>query len=259
MLKVLHEQYNPTAPHLLTSRLLIGAYMSQRGIDYFYRGHVLSSLQERVSFHARRKMFRGWEAFAKPAAGESVLDIGTTPDCERLDSNCMIPWYQALELKVSLYSPESIAHLQQVFGDVAILGIDQSKPRSIPANDRSFSWATSSAVLEHVGAIEQQAAFLVECARVSNGIFLTTPNRFHWLEFHTKLPLMHWLPKKLHRRCLKALGLHFWAQESNLNLTSRKVLISLANRVLDAEFDWRIDTIWTLGMPSNFVLLAKRK
>lgn len=233
--------------------------MANQGIDYFYRGHPLSALQARVSLNARRKMFQRWLQIAKPGSGESVLDVGTTPDCERLDSNCMIPWFQAQNLKVSLCSPEPIAHLRQIFGDIAILEVDPAKADLIPAKDRSFDWIASSAVLEHVGANGRQAAFLAECARVADGMFMTTPNRFHWLEFHTKLPLLHWLPKKLHRRCLELLGLHFWAQESNLNLLSKVDLTNLAREVLTAEFHWEIKTVWTLGMVSNCVLLAKRK
>ena len=36
---------------------------------------------------------------------------------------------------------------------------------------------------------------------------IMTPNRFHPLEFHTKIPIIHWLPKKIHRKILKFLGL----------------------------------------------------
>ena len=35
---------------------------------------------------------------------------------------------------------------------------------------------------------------------------IITPNRLHPLEFHTKIPLIHWMPKKIHRKILKFLG-----------------------------------------------------
>ena len=47
-----------------------------------------------------------------------------------------------------------------------------------------------------------------------------TPNRFHPLEFHTKIPIIHWLPKNIHRKILKYLNLEFYSEEKNLNLLS---------------------------------------
>ena len=38
--------------------------------------------------------------------------------------------------------------------------------------------------------------------------FITTPNRFYPIEFHTKLPLIHWLPKRIHRFILSKLLNH---------------------------------------------------
>ena len=52
--------------------------------------------------------------------------------------------------------------------------------------------------------------------------FITTPNRFYPIDFHTKIPVIHWLPKNIHRLILKTLGLHFYANEENLNLLDKK-------------------------------------
>lgn len=38
------------------------------------------------------------------------------------------------------------------------------------------------------------------------GIFLTTPNRSFPVEFHTQLPLVHWLLKPTHRAIFRLLG-----------------------------------------------------
>ena len=78
------------------------------GIDYFNRGHWLTGVQTRISVGARRKMFQLWHGWAGDVRGRSVLDVGSTPDRERLDSNCMIPWFLESGLKVALYSPEEI-------------------------------------------------------------------------------------------------------------------------------------------------------
>jgi hypothetical protein len=228
------------------------------GIDYFNRGHWLSKVQARVSLRARRRMFDLWRARAGELAGDSVLDVGATPDRERLDSNCMLPWFQDAGLHLALYSPEDVSHLEALFPGAGVL--PPAPGEGIPAPDASFDWVSSSAVIEHVGSAEQQCAFLRECARVARrGVFVTCPNRWHWLEFHTKLPLLHWLPRALHRALLRTLGLSDWARESHLRLVGARELSALATRALAPEWGLEIRSIWTLGMPSNLVLIAQAR
>ena len=86
----------------------------------------------------------------------------------------------------------------------------------------------------HVGGPDHQRAFIAESARVGDGLFLTTPNRWHWLEFHTKLPLLHWLPRAAHRRVLRWLGKSPWDLESHLRLVGSSELHSLALKALRA-------------------------
>lgn len=228
------------------------------GIDYFGRGHWLSTVQERVSIGARRRMFQAWVQYAGHLTGSSVLDIGATPDRERQDSNCMIPWFEERGLAVSLYSPEDIRRLVEVFpGATVVPSAGFGAP--IPVADRSYTWAASSAVLEHVGGIDAQVAFVRECARVADGLFLTTPNRWHWLEFHTKLPLLHWLPRSLHRAVLRVLGKKEWSRESHLRLVGRRELAAIAAAALGGAFDFEIVSVQTLGMSSNLIILARRR
>lgn len=229
-----------------------------QGIDYFNRGHLLSDLQAKVSLGARRRMFERFRRFAHDFSDRTVLDVGATPDVERLDSNCMIPWFHEAGLKVSVYSPEEISHLSKIFPFASVLpSAGFGKP--IPCGDQQFDWVCSSAVIEHAGARSDQIRFLAECGRAAKGLFVTTPNRFHWLEFHTKLPLLHWLPRKTHRALLSAAGLKNWARESHLNLLSEGDFRQIAQDAIGNEFDFTIETVWTLGMPSNLILLAERR
>jgi hypothetical protein len=229
-----------------------------QGIDYFGRGHWLSDVQARVSVRARRRMFEVWRSAAGDLAGASVLDVGATPDRERLDSNCMLPWFQEAGLRLSLYSPEDVSHVAASLPGVRILAPEPGT--RIPAPDASHDWVSSSAVIEHVGSAEQQEAFLRECSRVARrGLFVTCPNRWHWLEFHTKLPLLHWLPREGHRAVLRGVGLGTWARESHLRLVGRRELAGIAVRALGDAFRVEVRAIWTFGMPSNLVLVATRR
>lgn len=67
--------------------------------------------------------------------------------------------------------------------------------RRLPFRDESFDLVFSNAVIEHVGSLEDQAAMAREVARVGRAWFLTTPNRWYPFEFHTRLPLIGWLPE----------------------------------------------------------------
>lgn len=204
-------------------------------------------------------MFHRWLEFCGTKKPLSVLDVGSTPDLERDDSNCMLKWCLEKGLDVTAVSIENLEPLATAIPGLKLEMTLPPFPGQWKLRDRGYDWSVTSAVIEHVGPIKQQIHFLAECGRVSHSIFLTTPNRHHWLEFHTKLPFIHWLPKTLHRRILRALGLEFWSLEENLNLISYKELKLIAEEALGNKFTYRIESIWTLGMPSNLILLAERK
>ena len=84
---------------------------------------------------------------------------------------------------------------------------------------------------------------------------ITTPNRYHPLDFHTKLPILHWFPKKIHRKLLKLLKLEFFSKEENLNLLSKKDLITLLEIVGVNNF--KIFDISLLGFKSNLIVIGK--
>ena len=116
----------------------------------------------------------------------------------------------------------------------------------------------SSAVLEHVGSAGEQVKFLAELYRVARkGLFVTTPNRWFPVEFHTVLPLLHWLPPPRFRALLRRLGHRELCLEENLNLLGKA---DLAKACAGAGLvDWRIDSVSLGGGPSNLLLMARRR
>ena len=93
--------------------------------------------------------------------------------------------------------------------------------------------------------------------RTCRSVFLTTPDRAFPIEVHTFLPLLHWLPKHLHRQVLRHLGLSFWAAEANLNLLTRRELAKLVTEALRAtgrSAPWSIRQYRLLGLSSNLLL-----
>jgi hypothetical protein len=231
-----------------------GSRRESEGIDYFGRGHWLTDIQVRASLRMRREMFEAFLRFAGDLRGRTILDVGATPDTERGDSNCMVPWLIAAGAKVSLYSPEDIGHLESAYPGVKVVRENEWVNLK---DQRCFDWVSSSAVIEHVGSEANQVSFLRELAGRGCGLFVTTPNRIHWMEFHTKLPLIHWLPKAAHRKLLKAMGMPLWADEKHLNLLSTSDFRRVAAKALGPEARFELHSAWFLGMPSNLFLLSR--
>src|SRR5439155_2232711 len=145
--------------------------------------------------------------------------------------------------------------LAKVYPGVRFVRADGCK---LPFADGSFDYVHSSAVLEHVGDWQHQTRFLREAWRVSRkGVFITTPNRWFPIEFHTVLPLLHWLPPRLYRSLLVSLGRDFFACEANLNLLSRRDLAQLAAEVGIAGVNIaniaNIGSVALCGWPTNLL------
>ena len=97
---------------------------------------------------------------------------------------------------------------------------------SFPFPDQSFDICWSNAVLEHVGDREKQIFFLQEIKRVSKGAFITTPNKNFPIEVHTRIPLLHFLPKEVFDRCLCFVDKE-WASGEYMYLLSLKQIHQL--------------------------------
>jgi len=223
------------------------------GIDYFGRNHFWAKMQIKSSLKVRRQIFEWLSQEIGGVTGKIFLEHGATPDTVWQDSNCFIRWLIEDGAKVYATSPEDIYHLKQVFPGLETISYPPSK------NDfKKLDCIVSSAVLEHVGSEECQIGYLSDLLKLHNRILLTTPNRFHWLEFHTKLPVLHWLPKRWHRAILSVLGMKFWANEKNLNLLYKKDLVRIIQTAasmnkMRLRIKW--DEVKFLGRVSNHVVL----
>ncbi|MDA7715140.1 hypothetical protein N8827_00945, partial [Pelagibacteraceae bacterium] len=94
---------------------------------------------------------------------------------------------------------------------------------------------------------------------LTNKYFLiTTPNRFFPIDFHTKLPFLHMLPKKIHRIILILMNLKEYAKEENLNLLGSSDLNKLINTQKNVDFEIKIFKIKLFGLTSNLLILGKK-
>ena len=117
----------------------------------------------------------------------------------------------------------------------------------------------SSATIEHVGNEKNQVKMIENMINLSKKYFvITTPNRFYPIDFHTQLPLIHWLPKNIHRNLLKIVGIKYFDREENLNLLSKNDLKKMMKN-FDNKVDYKIKTINLLGIVSNFIIIGEIK
>jgi len=211
------------------------------------------SLPVRISAHQRRKMYSEFRAAIELRADETILDVGATSDQSYDHSNYLEAWYPT-KGSLTAVGIDDASFLQSKYPGVRFLRSDGC---DLPFGDGTFDVVHSSAVLEHVGSSERQARFLRELWRVARkGIFVTTPNRWFPIEFHTVMPLVHWLPTKLHRRIFTLLGKDFFADERNLNLLSRVTLARAARAAGIGSFELR--TVSLMGWPTNLVLVGHK-
>jgi SAM-dependent methyltransferase len=211
------------------------------------------SLSSKIGGYQRRKMFERFVNSMKVGALDTILDIGVTTDRGFDDSNYLEAWYPH-KSRITAVGVDNAEFLESLFPGVRFV---QADGRDLPFGSGAFDFTHSSAVLEHVGSRQQQIQFLREAWRVARkGVFITTPNRRFPVEFHTVLPVIHWLPLPLYRKLLAGLGYEFFADESNLNLLSVR---SLARVVMAAGIErFDIGTVSLLGLPTNLMLIARK-
>ncbi len=213
------------------------------------------SLAMRVAGYQRGKMFRAFLALGITAS-DTILDVGATSDRSHDHSNYLEAWYLHKSKITAVGIDEGAAFLQHAYPGVRYVKGDG---RSLPFADGSFDYVHSSAVLEHVGNAFQQMAFIAEARRVARkGVFLTTPNRWYPVEFHTVLPVVHWLPPKIFRRILVIIGKEFFASEENLNLLSRHQVRRMAKNIGFLD-DYRVYGVYLAGFVSNIIFILQKK
>lgn len=213
------------------------------------------SLPVRVAGFMRRKMYRRFIDASRIAPDDTILDIGATSDQSYDHSNYLEAWYPH-KARIVAVGIDDARFLQIRYPGLRFV---QANGRNLPFADGSFDFVHSSAVLEHVGGGDQQAAFIAEAFRVARkGVFLTTPNRWFPVEFHTVLPLVHWLPKSAFRWLLRRSGRSFFAEERNLNLLSAGDVAGLCRAA--GVSGYTIGTVRLAGLSSNLLLsIVKRR
>ncbi len=182
-------------------------------------------LADAISLRSRRRKLALFLELMRPDAETTVLDVGVDEVSHGEaggETGCTThnfleehyPWPEritALGLHDGARFRARYPSIRYVQGDAC----------DLPFADQEFDVVHSNAVIEHVGGRERQEAFVREALRVGRRVFLTTPNRWFPVEVHTRLPLVHWLPRPVAERAYDLARMP-WAKENRL-LSAREL------------------------------------
>jgi hypothetical protein len=211
-----------------------------------------SKIIDRIIVNKRFEVVKIINDQIKKYSIDDVLDIGTTADSENKSSNLIVKNLENIRYFKSISDQEITSSFFEKKLKKSITG-NFSKNE---INEFASNLVISNATIEHVGNSFQQRKMINNIINLSKKLFIiSTPNRFHPIDFHTKIPLIHWLPKSIHRKILNFLGMSFYGKEENLNLLGKKEIENLLNF---ENITYEIAYIKLLFFKSNFIIIGKK-
>jgi len=227
--------------------------MANTGINAQYNVAAADSLPIKIAAFQRRRMYEMFINVMNMSPSDTLLDVGATSDTTYDHSNYLEAWYPHKD-RITALGIDDASFLEALYPGVRFVPGDG---RNLPFENEQFDFVHSSAVLEHVGSRAKQSIFLGELWRVARkGIFVTTPNRWFPIEFHTVMPLVHWLPPSMFRALMNRTGKSFFASEDNLNLLSRSDLGKIARQA--GITNMKIRSVSLAAWPTNLLLIADK-
>ncbi len=196
--------------------------MSKYVDDKYYQAIRPRSISEKLLIRARANIYADFVTHMDPCASDTILDVGVS-DVINDGANVLEREYPYQE-QITACGLSSAEEFRMAFPKCSYRAIVANTP--LPFHDNSFSIATSNAVLEHVGSLENQTFFIDELCRVASKVFISVPNRYFPIEHHTAFPLVHYNNTSFNLAC-SFLGKQEWARRENLILMTKKRLNQL--------------------------------
>jgi SAM-dependent methyltransferase len=164
-------------------------------------------LADSVSLRSRTRKLELFLDELQPTPESTVLDVGADELAFGEGDACgtlnffeeLYPWPE----RITALGLQDGSGFRARYPGIAYV---QGDACALPFDDGAFDVVFSNAVIEHVGGRERQRKLVSEALRVGRHVFLTTPNRLFPLEVHTRLPLVHWLPRTLSDRVYDVAG-----------------------------------------------------
>jgi hypothetical protein len=220
---------------------------------YWHEIPFLNNFLLKLLSYNRKKIFKIFLKETNYSNKNSLIDVGTTPSTNK--EHNIILQQTTNNKNITCLSNLNCTILKKKFPNIKKYIISDGKKTNLKKN--SWDIVHSSATIEHVGKLKNQILFVKECLRLGKKyIFITTPNRYYPIDFHTKIPIIHWLPKQIHRKILRILGLGFYSLEKNLNLLDKISLIKICQKLNIKKF--KIIEFKFLLFTSNLILVIKK-
>lgn len=175
----------------------------------------LLKIADRLADKNRLKKYNHFIRYYSPDSSARILDVGASEDEYRPAANIIEKKYPFPQ-KITALGIEKYIGFRKRYPMVRAVNYTGGK---FPFSDDEFDIVWCNAVLEHVGDRAMQRQFFEEIARVGKKAFVTTPNRYFPFELHTKIFLLHYLPKKYFDKILKLCG-KSWAAGDYMHLLS---------------------------------------
>ena len=213
---------------------------------------IHTSFFDKIIIKKRLEILNVLNLYFKDQTFNDVLDIGTTNDISE-SSNLLIKNLKNIKFYKSISNQKINSDL---FSKILKKSITSDLTET-EVEDFKSDLVISNATIEHVGSLSNQIKMCDNIIKLSKKYFvICTPNRFHPIEFHTKLPRIHWVKKSLYRKILKKIKLNFFSKEENLNLLSQSDL-NLIMKKLNFE-KYEIKKIKFLSFSSNLILIGTK-
>ena len=220
---------------------------------YWKEVPLLDSLFKKKLLENREKILKIFHNKINYNNKMSFLDVGTTGNTEK--NHNLILQKISNNKNITCLSNQDCSVLKNQYPNIKNFIIGDGCNNQL--KDNTFDIVYSNATIEHVGSHNNQKLFISECVRVAKkSIFITTPNRYFPLDFHTKIPLIHFLPKIIHRKILNLFGHSFFAKEENLNLLSKKDLIDHCEKLKIKNY--KIISYKIYHFTSNLILIIEK-
>lgn len=206
------------------------------------------SLAYKISEYNRNRKWRHFQKAFKLSPGLKILDVGFT-EREYSDTDNYLEKHYPYKNGITALGVDNATEFKERYPAVRAVTYQGG---DFPFRDKQFDIGWSNAVIEHVGDELKQIHFLKEMRRVSKHGFITTPNKMFPIEVHTRLPLLHYLPKSWFDAIIRQTN-RKWAAGDYMYLLSERALRRLLRAAGYKKY--RILKNRLLLIPVDFVVI----
>lgn len=208
----------------------------------------INKIANQFSNRNRLNKYNYFLDYFKPSHNTKILDAGASEREYQENANILEKLYPYPE-NITVLGIDEYCDFRKRYPRVKVVKYNEDR---WPFCNKEFDICWSNATLEHVGNRQKQKEFLKEAFRVAKKVFITTPNRFFPFEVHTRVFLLHYLPKGLFDRILTKIG-PSWAVGNYMHLlTLRDIKRLLADCHIN---EYKIIKNRIFGLTVDFVII----